>query len=482
LGENIKRICIDTKGFNMNKTIIRLTALALVLASMGVSAFAQSAESDFETEAYGDGVRITKYVGWDTAIKIPATIGGKPVTAIGQGAFAKMNLTSVTIPDSVKVIEGASFSYGQQYGEGAFAGNKLTAVTLPKSLESIGVRAFYDNSLSAVTIPAGVTFIGEWAFSYNTLAKITVSGSTVMEEYAFARNKQLTGVTLGTNCTFDWTTFIEEDDPYKLAATKNIGLRGANLQYDYYCNDKKAGTYTVDLKYRAPKKDGDFEYVATRYGAALTGYTGSATAVRLPEKAGGLSVKAVMGGCTGNDWGVEHSDSVSGKMDRVLIPNTVTVIGENAFKEKGLTNITFGTKVMYIGDWAFGNNNYSSDSNNKLTSVVLPNSVTYIGANAFFNNTYLTSIVIPDSVTYIGDRAFENNSLTSVVIPDSVTSIGKSAFSDNELTSVTIGANVPVEDSGLTCADAYDNNGKKAGVYTRSDTNWRSSWTFTARE
>jgi hypothetical protein len=61
-----------------------------VLFLTGAALFAQSAESDFETRTNEDGsVTITKYVGWDSVVKIPAVIGGKPVTAIGEEAFAK---------------------------------------------------------------------------------------------------------------------------------------------------------------------------------------------------------------------------------------------------------------------------------------------------------------------------------------------------------------------------------------------------------
>jgi hypothetical protein len=54
-----------------------------------------------------------------------------------------------------------------------------------------------------------------------------------------------------------------------------------------------------------------------------------------------------------------------------------------------------------------------------LTSITIPNSVTSIGDDAFWNCTSLTSITIPKSVTNIGDYAFWNcTSLTSITIKD----------------------------------------------------------------
>ena len=72
----------------------------------------------------------------------------------------------------------------------------------------------------------------------------------------------------------------------------------------------------------------------------------------------------------------------------------------------------------------------------KLKSVVIPNSITEIGNSAFSGNQ-LTSVTIPNSVTEIGNSAFSGNQLTSVTIPNSVTSIGGNAFAyNNNLTKI----------------------------------------------
>jgi hypothetical protein len=80
-----------------------------------------------------------------------------------------------------------------------------------------------------------------------------------------------------------------------------------------------------------------------------------------------------------------------------------------------------GISVTAIGDMAF--------SDNRLTSVTLPNSVTAIGDYAFLNN-HLTSVTIPGSVISIGYGAFARNRLTSVTLPHGVTAIGDWAFDD----------------------------------------------------
>ena len=69
--------------------------------------------------------------------------------------------------------------------------------------------------------------------------------------------------------------------------------------------------------------------------------------------------------------------------------------------------------------------------NNGIKRVIIGDSVTSIGNNAFRQCRFLTSVTIPNSVTTIGRSAFSGcSSLTSVTIPNSVTTIGNNAFTN----------------------------------------------------
>lgn len=76
----------------------------------------------------------------------------------------------------------------------------------------------------------------------------------------------------------------------------------------------------------------------------------------------------------------------------------------------------------------------------ELTSVVVPNSVTYIGSLAFYGDTGLESVVLPTGLVSIEDWSFLNcSSLTSVNFPDSLVSIGELAFTNcSSLSSISL--------------------------------------------
>lgn len=120
---------------------------------------------DMVYQASDDAATLVRYFGADSKVDIPAELGGKPVTSIGDYAFVYCSgLTKVTIPKSVSSI-----------GVGAFgACSNLTKVIIAEGVTSIKDSAFAGcNSLTEVTIPKSVTSIGKMAF-YQCEALATV--------------------------------------------------------------------------------------------------------------------------------------------------------------------------------------------------------------------------------------------------------------------------------------------------------------------
>jgi len=73
----------------------------------------------------------------------------------------------------------------------------------------------------------------------------------------------------------------------------------------------------------------------------------------------------------------------------------------------------------------------SFSQKSKLTSVIIPSSVTSIGEYAFYDSDALASISLPSTITKIGDGAFYDDMLlSSVVLPQSMSEIGHDSFTD----------------------------------------------------
>ena len=108
-------------------------------------------------------------------IVIPSEYNGKPVIRIAYGAFAGcVDLRSITIPDSVTVIDQAAFS----------GCSSLENITIPNSVTTIGFGAFYNcKALRNITIPDSVTRIGDCAFeNCKSLTNINIPDSLLREK------------------------------------------------------------------------------------------------------------------------------------------------------------------------------------------------------------------------------------------------------------------------------------------------------------
>ncbi len=245
---------------------------------------------------------------------------------------------------------------------------------------SIGAGAFMEcTNISSVTIPNSVTSIENATFEGCTrLISITIPNSvTSIGSSAFEDCKNLPSITIPNSVT-------------------SIGERAF---------EGCTGLTSITIPNNVTSIDASVFYGCTnltsiKVGSGNTKYDSRDNCNAIIETA----TNTIIRGCKNTE-----------------IPNSVTSIGEYAFRESGLYSFTIPNSVTSIEEYAF--------QKSGLTSITISNSVTEIKKGVFHDCPSLTSITIPNSVTSIGESAFNGcTGLTSITIPSSVTSIGGNAF------------------------------------------------------
>ena len=343
------------------------------------------------------------------------------VTGIGDEAFLYcQKVTEVRIGDKVTTIGRYAFESLENLHSIIF-GNKVT---------SIGEYAFYKcTSLNSITLPASLTTISDQAFSEcNYLVEIYNLSSLSLTPGGYG-NGGVTGYAKVIHTDLDTPSILVNKDNY---------------------------IFTV------------FE------GATeLIHYQGTETALSLPE-----SIEYNRQTITSYTIG-EQAFYQNDNITSVIIPDAVTTIENSAFREcESLSSVTLGKNIIKIGEQAF--------HEAALKNVTIPASVKEIQSRAFECNTlenievdpenasYLSldgvlytkdkttllqfpaqknGIEIPESVTSIGEYAFYScYKLTSIIIPDAVTTIGNRGFGDcSNLTSITLGSGLTtIEDNAFS--------------------------------
>ena len=324
------------------------------------------------------------------------------VASIGDSAFLGcISLTEIVIPNSVICLNGNPFigwkgkleclSPSFVYEDNilfnkdksriiSFRNQKLTLYVIPNSVTSIGDSAFYDSrSLSNIVISNSVTSIGDSAFEgCNSLGSLVIPNSVInIGKGAFKWCKSLAEVVIPNSVT-------------------NIGEFA-------FCGCSSLAEVVIPNS-------------VTNIGKGTFANCSYLADVVIPDGVTSIGNNAFMS-CS--------------SLEYISLPKSVICLNGNPFfnwngKLECLSpNFIYEDNILFNKD----KSRIISFRNQKLTSYVIPDSVTRIEDRAFFRCKSLVEVVIQNSVTSIGDRAFCGcKSLAKVVIPDSVTSIGDSAF------------------------------------------------------
>ena len=137
----------------------------------------------------------------------------------------------------------------------------------------------------------------------------------------------------------------------------------------------------------------------------------------------------------------------SNSIEELTLPNSLNTIDYFTFAyNTNLKTIHFGTGLKDIAWGAFkgcsGLENLDLSTSNieniqsyafsectSLSSVKFPSSLRQIYGNAFSQNSALQAVTFNDGLDGIGGSAFSNTGLTTVTLPNSLTYLGSSAFS-----------------------------------------------------
>ena len=457
------------------KRLMSLSLIFVILFStiIKVPVFAEDLNSEGWTYIINESeITITGYTGGDSNITIPATIDGKPVTAISDGAFAGSpiiinvvvssgvttigeevfadcpNLESVVLPESVTSIGRRAFRYSQ----------KLESVTLPTSLLEFPYQCFWDcQSLEEIVIPQGVSVIPNGSF-YNcySLISVTVPDSvTTIEKNAFHACLKLEDIELSNNViNIDLTAFSDCEylvidaqegsvaDVFAKAygyVPENVVLESEHPYYDYGYWEYTYPTDAVALKVTFSPKTfvsgfWDMDDITiidadeNEYVFAKNELSGQTLVL-----AGNYFSLELSGWPTGEDFGFRITDiepmDESEYQDYIdelnanpwqsrIVNGTLEITGyRGTLGSVTLPNKINGIHVVSIADYAFRNNRF-------LTDFTIESGIIRIGESAFESCENLETISIPETVEEIGDYAFYDcNCLKEIVFPNNLTSL-----------------------------------------------------------
>ncbi len=395
------------------RTTAILAAIASILQAASLTAFADAnyTEGTFGAltyQNYGSHIVITDCDEYAENVEIPSEIDGVPVTEIGDRAFHFCNLQTVTIPDGITRI-----------GSFAFLNcDYLTELVIPDSVTEMGEQSVSQcESLSAVTLSANAPVLPYCFLSFcDQLESITIpEGVTTIETDALIGCDALTEITVpktvtsiaaeGFYCDIEAIHVDAENTVY--SSMDGVLFNKAQTRLLCYPTDKPSAAYTIPDTVTAID---DAAFAANMHLVRID----------IPDTVREIGAGAFYG---------------SSALEEITLPSGITVLPETLFMAcSALRSVTIPKTVTEIQEGVFTN---CSAMTEILVEEGNPSYQSIDGA--LYDRTGTTLLkcpggttgrfIVPEGVTAIAEEAFAYSNITTAMLPDTVTEIGAYAFS-----------------------------------------------------
>ena len=377
----------------------------------------------------------------DIHITIPSEYNGKPVVSISNEAFAECySLKSIVIPESIVSVGSSAFKNcinlervefcgeSVSLGEDAFAGCDSLKFNLYDNAKYIGneknpyliLVKVLATSIESCEIHKDTKSVARFAFSECTSIENIVlpEGLKLIGHAAFNNCSSLTSIILFTDITS-----IEDYAFSGCTALTDVYYGGGSSDWASIDFGDNLGLNNVTLHFyygteppeEGPKYSERLSFELSEDGTYYI-LAGKGTCIDehilIPPTYDSKPVKEI-GARAFYDYRT---------LEGVTIPDSVEFIGDNAFSYcYALKTVNLGNGLKSLGHHVFS-------GCTGLEEITIPSNVEIIGEYAFSSCSALKTVVLENGLKTIGEGAFASSAVENIEIPESVETVGNSAF------------------------------------------------------
>ncbi|MCM1406276.1 MAG: leucine-rich repeat domain-containing protein [[Clostridium] fimetarium] len=414
--------------------------------------------------SFSDGLKtIGEYAfGSSSSSRLNITLPNS-VTSLAKAAFADCGLGEVTIGDNVTELPANSLGRPAVLNIGAGV-KKMSG----KAFDATDLRVLRVKTNTPPTLTEKFNFADE---VYDKIILVVNDGKAD----AFKRNPNWEKFNIVEESKSAITIFMSGDYPISEEIRMQAGLMPSTV---------------VKMTVTGHLSDTDFrlirENMLSLYSLDLSGIDNTTIPERaLSEMPNLVELKLPAKLTAIPDYAFFHNKL----MDVPAIPETVESIGQWAFGGcerlsitklpdalrtmgkcaldgcNSLREITAGENLEEIGAYSVNENGYGSDGGTFAYCAMLEfvdlskTNITTIHSGEFMQCPNLTTVLLPNSVSTIGDEAFENTGLDYIELPEALTSIDKLAFANSKLRTMVVPEKVAIVKD-----NAFENNPRLTSV------------------